>query len=103
MKKLNRLELLVIKAAILLDEYAYSYNYHEYCDKVGSEEFFRIRHVNDLIDMIANDYSQLQTITKQIIEDIEYIAFDINDPETFSELNQLCAAYEILDVLNELA
>ena len=102
MRKLNRLELLVIKAALLLDDYAYNYNHSEYINKVGNEEFFRVRHVNDLIDMIANDYSELQTITKQIVDDIEFIAFDINDPDTFSELSQLCAAYEILDILNEL-
>lgn len=103
MRKLNRLELLVIKAALLLDDYSYNYNHYEYADKVGTEEFFRVRHVNDLIDMIANDYDQLQTIIKQIAEDIEFIAFDINDPDTFCELSQLCAAYEILDILNELS
>lgn len=103
MKKLNRLELLIIRASIQLDEYVYTYNHYEYENQIGIEEFFRIRHVNDLIATISDNGSDFLKIIKQLSDDIDYITSNMKETGETSCLDQLNDAYELLQLLNEIA
>ncbi len=103
MKTYTRLELLIIDAAIALDKYTYEYFYNDYINNIGTEEVYRIRHVNDLIKAIADNGNDFIDIIRQLNDDIDFITFDMKETGNTKHVNQLNDAYDILLILNQVA
>ena len=87
----------------MLDKYAYDYDYYEYVDKIGHNEICRTRHVNDLINQIADNGQEFLSIVRQLNEDVEFITFVMRQEGESSDTTQLSDACAILTILNELA
>lgn len=103
MKTYTRLELLIINAAIKLDEYAYEYYYNDYNSNIGIEEIYRVRHINTLIKAIADNGNDFIDIIRQLNDDIDFITFDMKETGNTKHVNQLNDAYDILLILNQIA
>lgn len=103
MKKFNRLQLMVIKAALLIDEYEFNYNHYDYVDKIGTFEINRVRHVNDLIFQIADNSAEFTYIIKVFADDLDYLEYEIKESADKELMAQLSDARNILAILNEIA
>lgn len=103
MRIFNRRELLTINAAVCLDKYDYDYNFCEYQQRVGTNEICRTRHINSLIEMIANNSGDYLEIIKQLNDDVEFITFVMKTEKEPADTNQLSDACAILNILSELS
>lgn len=101
MKRFNRLELLTIKSALMLDEYVFKYFPNEYAEKIGVEELLRVKHVNSLITTIADNNSELIEILRCISEDLDYLSFQLKSGSADC-VEQLNDAYDLLEILNQV-
>lgn len=99
----QRLELMIIYAAVRLDNYYYSYDYSGYLHKIGAEEVHRIRNINNLIHEIADNSSGYCRLVKSLHEDMEYLSAEMAedpDPQTFSQLKELNGILCVLSSIN---
>ena len=103
MRVFNRRELLTINAAVMLDKYAFEYDYYDYVDRIGHNEICRTRHINDLINQIEDNGKAVLSIVKQLNEDVEFITFVMKSEGESSDINQLNDAVSILSVLSQLS
>lgn len=102
MRKYTHLELSIIKAALLINEYESTYNPRDYEEKVGKYEVCKCRHINELIEQIADNSSDFVNIVKSFSDDISYINYEIKEENCTAHLDQMNDAYEIMQLLSTI-